>query len=426
MAAAAFADLFGKKLVSKMGAKQEEDKTVDTLKALADKKQIGIYFSAHWCPPCRGFTPTLSARYKELKDSGFEVVFASSDRDRGACKEYFEEMGGWLTLPFEDRELKEKLSKKYKVSGIPTLIILDDKAELLSDSGRNFITSKADFPFVPPTIASSLGDKLVKKVDGKVVEVATKDALKGKNVALYFSAHWCPPCRGFTPKLANIYKSMKQQVADGKREDDFEFVFVSSDRDDPSFQEYFAEMPWLALPYSNRKGKSDLSEIFGVRGIPSLVTLDADLKTVINKSARGSASGDADGLEFPWHPKAVNDVNEVTDGLNDEVCVVTLLDGADAADASARKKDIEAVAKKYYDAARKSKTEPPYRFFIEEKKGQISGQIRKLTATGDAARTIILDLGDSGSYYVAKTEGDVEGLLTAFKNKKLEKKQVQQ
>jgi len=424
-AAAAFADLFGETLVSKMGAAKEQDETVDTLKALADKKQIGIYFSAHWCPPCRGFTPQLSARYKELKDSGFEIVFASSDRNRDACKDYFEEMGGWLTLPYEDREIKEKLSKKYKVSGIPSLIILDDKAELLSDKGRGFISSNADFPFVPPTIASGLGDKLVKKVDGKVVEIATKEALKGKTLALYFSAHWCPPCRGFTPQLANLYKNMKQQVADGKREDDFEFVFVSSDRDAHSFNEYFAEMPWLALPFSNRKGKSDLSDIFGVRGIPSLVTIDADGKTVINKAARGAASGDPNGLEFPWYPKAVNDVNEVTDGLNDEVCVVALLDGADDAVASARKKDIEAVAKKYYAEAKESKTEPPYRFFIETKKGEISSQIRKLTSSGDVAKTVILDLGSGGAYFESKTEGDVEGLLTAFRNKKLDRKQVQ-
>merc|ERR1711988_380805 len=160
-------------------------------------------------------------------------------------------------------------------------------------------------------------------------------------------------------------------------------------------------------------------------GIPSLVTIDADGKTVINKAARGAASLDPNGLEFPWYPKAVNDVNEVTDGLNDEVCVVALLDGADDAVASARKKDIEAVAKKYYAEAKESKTEPPYRFFIETKKGEISSQIRKLTSSGDVAKTVILDLGSGGAYFESKTEGDVEGLLTAFRNKKLDRKQVQ-
>ena len=44
---------------------------------------------------------------------------------------------------------------------------------------------------------------LGKKVQGKEGEVSTADWVKpGKVVGLYFSAHWCPPCRGFTPKLA--------------------------------------------------------------------------------------------------------------------------------------------------------------------------------------------------------------------------------
>eukprot|EP00448_Togula_jolla_P026838 CAMPEP_0170652312 /NCGR_PEP_ID=MMETSP0224-20130122/46837_1 /TAXON_ID=285029 /ORGANISM="Togula jolla, Strain CCCM 725" /LENGTH=63 /DNA_ID=CAMNT_0010984169 /DNA_START=22 /DNA_END=210 /DNA_ORIENTATION=- len=48
-----------------------------------------------------------------------------------------------------------------------------------------------------------LGDKLVCKAG----EVATTDAIEGKGaVALYFSAHWCPPCRSFTPKLAGWYQ----------------------------------------------------------------------------------------------------------------------------------------------------------------------------------------------------------------------------
>lgn len=48
---------------------------------------------------------------------------------------------------------------------------------------------------------------------------------------------------------------------------DFEIVFVSSDRDEPSFNEYYSEMPWLALPYSERKAKGALSSMFDVSGI---------------------------------------------------------------------------------------------------------------------------------------------------------------
>ena len=34
-------------------------KAVKGSKSLSKKKLIGLYFSAHWCPPCRAFTPEL-------------------------------------------------------------------------------------------------------------------------------------------------------------------------------------------------------------------------------------------------------------------------------------------------------------------------------------------------------------------------------
>ena len=70
-----------------------------------------------------------------------------------------------------------------------------------------------------------LGDSLLGK-DGKV---QTESLLGGggKVVGLYFSAHWCPPCRGFTPTLASWYKKSKELEA----RKCLEMVFVSSDRD---------------------------------------------------------------------------------------------------------------------------------------------------------------------------------------------------
>jgi nucleoredoxin len=99
---------------------------------------------------------------------------------------------------------------------------------------------------------------------------------------IYFSAHWCPPCRGYTPQLASTYSSSTKL-------DEVEIIFVSSDQDQAAFDGYHGEMPWLALPYSDRAAKDKLSELYGVRGIPTLVVLNAD-GTVVTTGGRGKES----------------------------------------------------------------------------------------------------------------------------------------
>merc|ERR1712216_834196 len=87
---------------------------VPTASAFEGKKAVGIYFSAHWCPPCRGFTPKLAEMYNNgLKEAGLEIVFVSSDRDQESFNEYLAEMP-WLAVPFEKRDIKDQLSKKFK------------------------------------------------------------------------------------------------------------------------------------------------------------------------------------------------------------------------------------------------------------------------------------------------------------------------
>lgn len=98
-------------------------------------------------------------------------------------------------------------------------------------------------------LSNLLGEEVLKGQDEKV-DVMTF-AGEGKVVGIYFSAHWCPPCRAFTPQLAEWYKKVKE----GPNGSNFDIVFVSSDRDAEKWKEYFDEMPWHAVPYGDRDRK---------------------------------------------------------------------------------------------------------------------------------------------------------------------------
>lgn len=103
-------------------------------------KMVGFYFSAHWCPPCRGFTPSL-VDFRDKNKEDFEVIFVSSDKSPDAQMDYMKEMKmKWYTLPHRSEEAN-KLSKKYGVSGIPALIIVSPEGEIISKNGRSEVGS---------------------------------------------------------------------------------------------------------------------------------------------------------------------------------------------------------------------------------------------------------------------------------------------
>lgn len=133
-------------------------------------KVVALYFSAHWCPPCRGFTPQLAAAYEMANEEAkrFEVVFVSSDDSAQAQAAYMEEMhGDWLRVPF-DSPLRDALKQRYgcygakeqplwptvtRRSGIPSLVVVGpDGAELefggtdlVSKAGPEAVTAWAKF-----------------------------------------------------------------------------------------------------------------------------------------------------------------------------------------------------------------------------------------------------------------------------------------
>ena len=94
-----------------------------------------------------------------------------------------------------------------------------------------------------------------------------------KTLGLNFSAHWCGPCRNFTPQLVEIYNELL------KKGEAFEIVFLSGDKEEKAFEKYYASMPWLALPFADHTEKK-LSCYFKVEGIPTLIILGPDRKTL--------------------------------------------------------------------------------------------------------------------------------------------------
>lgn len=153
---------------------------VDELAAMGSDAIVGLYFSAHWCPPCRGFTPMLAKVHSALKaaDKKFEVVFISSDRDGESFNEYFSQMP-WLSLPYAERDLKEALSTVFNVRGIPTLILLRPDGTMLTAEGTDAVQVGADyFPWRPEDLARGAEDAKAREAR------ATAEALQAEEAAL--------------------------------------------------------------------------------------------------------------------------------------------------------------------------------------------------------------------------------------------------
>lgn len=111
-----------------------------------DGKTIGVYFASKACAHCSEFTRELIRCYKDsikrraaATEQHFEVVFVSMDKDEAAAQEHFAQMP-WLMLSFSDSATKTRLTIRFDVHTIPSLIVLDEKGELLTTDGLSLVS----------------------------------------------------------------------------------------------------------------------------------------------------------------------------------------------------------------------------------------------------------------------------------------------
>ena len=415
--------VFGPSLVTKSGSGTA---SVSTEAHLAGKFVL-IYFSAHWCPPCRGFTPELVTFYNNLKSkrSDFELVFVSSDQNDSQFNEYYGEMP-WAALPFADRDRKNILSAKFGVRGIPTLVVLGTTGELITTKAREKVSEDptgAEFPWVPQTLQEELGTSFIGK-NGPV----TNSSFAGKFIGIYFSAHWCPPCRGFTPKLVEYYNTRKTQ---GK--DDFEIIFASSDHDQASFDEYYGEMPWLALPHGDSR-INKLSSRFEVEGIPSFVIIDPE-GNVVNTNARGCIMADPMGQNFPYYPEPAEDLSESLESfgadINSVPSLVVFMENADDSDQADAKTALCLFGETMAKAKAGTPEGPEMIFFYAFKPSPMASRIRELchlpsVQQSESPVMVIINIQDGKTFYQSDVNdvnaNTIGAFIDAFKAGTLQRK----
>lgn len=135
---------------------------------------------------------------------------------------------------------------------------------------------------------TEIGNKFLYK--NELIE--TSPFKTNKVVCLYFTASWCPPCQGFCPLLVEFYNEINSN------EKQLEIILVSRDQNQDDFEEYFLQMPWLAIPFGDVR-ISQLAEKFAIKGIPILLVLkkNGDIAT---KSGKMDVTNEGNGAFDKW------------------------------------------------------------------------------------------------------------------------------
>ncbi|XP_074040329.1 nucleoredoxin [Leptinotarsa decemlineata] len=361
--------LFGKKLIKCDSVNNSNNyELISTGEVLAKASITGVYFSfANINLQSDEFIEKLRDLYGRLKgesccdEKKFEVIqvvmWAHNDNYGDIESSHRESLMGlpWFAVPFSEIDLKTRLSRRYRIkSGVPTLVLLGREGITISVSAQERLLEDpcgTNFPWRPRPVDQVLKDVVLQPggtypsehknfTKGDIRYGDLPDSIKG----FYFSANWCPPCRAFTPQLAEVYRLIR------KKEPNFEIIFVSSDRSAESFSAYIESMPWIVVPFQQTAVRAELAQLYGIRGIPTLLLLDSN-GHIITMDARTELAEDPLAQYFPWKPRPVNILTErYLTKLYDYPAVVLFVDGEDT-EVQFAESVLAPAAENYYETS---------------------------------------------------------------------------
>jgi len=267
--------------------------TVEVNGSTFDDSLIALYFVPLDSDAVQTYDRDLRNLYKTVNEkiktlNIIQICYPTSVDDR-KCFEKLTNDVPWHSVLYEHLEKRIRLRHKYRIENAETLLILNDNRleKIHTRNGLKLLSCEKIFPWI---------DFWNEKVCQKALKIFS-DKANDTIYGLYFSAHWCPPCKAFIPQLIHAYNNIRKRIK-------FEIIFVSSDRSEQSYNSHASLMPWPSVPYTNTILRQDLTESFNVRGIPFLVLIDNN-GSIITENGRAEVTEDPDGLYFPWRKRFV-------------------------------------------------------------------------------------------------------------------------
>ena len=90
---------------------------------------VMINFWATWCEPCRKEMPLLEDIYKKYKPMGFTLIGVNVEPKTGDPEGWLSKLPKPVTFPVAF-DVDSKVSKLYKVKGMPTTVFIDRKGNV--------------------------------------------------------------------------------------------------------------------------------------------------------------------------------------------------------------------------------------------------------------------------------------------------------
>lgn len=112
---------------------------------LNKNKLIALYFSGHFCPSCRTFTPALIKAYENWKanDQKIEIIFVSCD-DTEKHYQAASQNHLWKKIDYKNKEACDLIADHYNIKSIPQLWVFDNKGNLITKKGKEDVSSKGE------------------------------------------------------------------------------------------------------------------------------------------------------------------------------------------------------------------------------------------------------------------------------------------